>query len=213
MDPDTLRVVGHVGRDADRAVVPLGERHDPGPGSARTRRGALLLASLVVLVLLLASALAGSTYLAVTNKSRADRWQERSELLEAHVDELNELLAERSSALNARTKELNRLAAVVRRQQRALKRSEADVSSLERRQRELAAEKAAVEDERAALAVQHGELVEVAEAFVACKDGLVELLGYVIDERFYEAGALLPEVAADCEHAEDSLARYSATYG
>lgn len=181
------------------------------PTLASKSRGLWLWLALAVIVLLVA-ALAGSGYLAVSNTSRADRWQDQALILERNVDQLNGVLVERSNTLNARTRELNRMAAKVRRQQTALVRSEADVSSLEQRQRALAAEKADVEDSRAQLAVQAAALENVADAFVDCKDGLVELLGYVLDEDFSLASAVIPDVSSDCGYAESALSGYNARY-
>jgi hypothetical protein len=174
-------------------------------------RGRLVLAVLVAIALTLA--LAGVATLAYSNKSRADRWEERAFRLERNTEQLNGLLIERSTQLSERTRELNRLAAKVQRQQNALTRSESDVASLSERQRELAAEKARVEDSRAALQVQSTALNSIANAFVECKDGLVALLGYVIDEDNASASQIVDGVAADCSLAESRLASYRALYG
>lgn len=176
-------------------------------------RGRLVLILAIVAVTLLLSGTLGVTgYLAVTNKSRADRWQERSTVLERNVSQLNSLLVDRSNRLNSRTGELNRMAIKVRRQESALNRSEADVSSLERRQRELADEKAQVEDSRAQLAVQAATLENVADAFIDCKTGLVDLLGYVLDEDYFSANAVISGVVSDCQYAESALSGYNANY-
>lgn len=183
----------------------------PAPSARSGGRGWLIAAILVALALALA--LAGVAAVAYSNKSRADRWQERAFRLERNTEQLNGLLIERSTQLSERTRELNRLAAKVTQQQNALSRSESDVASLSRRQRELAAEKARVEDSRAALAVQSTALESVATAFVECKDGLVALLGYVIDEDNLSASRIVDSVAADCSAAESGLASYRARYG
>ena len=155
----------------------------------------------------------GASYLAYDNLERADDWEARAFRLERNTEQLNGLLTERSTQLNERTSELNRLAATVARQQSALSRSESDVASLTERQRRLAAEKARVEDERAQLQVQASALDEVASAFVGCKDGLVELLGYVLDDDFASANVIVDRVSTDCDYAESSLASYRARYG
>ena len=167
----------------------------------------------LLLVLGLIAALAGVTALAYSNKSRADDWEDRAFTLERHTEQLNGLLIERSTQLNERTRELNGLAAKVTRQQSALTQSESDVASLSRRQRELAAEKARVEDDRAALQVQSRELNSVANAFVACKDGLVALLGYVVQGDQSSASAVVDEVGADCSRAESLLLGYRSRFG
>ena len=155
----------------------------------------------------------GVTALAYSNKARADDWEDRAFTLERHTEQLNGLLIERSTQLNERTSELNGLAAKVQRQQSALTQSESDVASLSRRQRELAAEKARVEDDRAALQLQSRELNSVANAFVACKDGLVALLGYVVQGDQTSASAVVDEVGADCSQAETLLLDYRSRFG
>jgi hypothetical protein len=153
------------------------------------------------------------SYLVFSNKSRADRWQARSAALERNVDGLNRLLVMRSSQLNARTRELNRMGHKVRKEQQALKRSQADVSQLARRQRELANEKAQVEDSRAGLVVQAAALEGVSSAFANCKDGLVDLLDYVLNDDYVSAEAIVDSVGSECQYAENSLADYRASYG
>ena len=183
----------------------------PQPRAPSRGRGPLIAAILVAVALALA--LAGVAYLAYSNKTRADDWEAIAFRLERNTEQLNGLLTERSTQLSERTQELNRLAATVTRQQNALTRSESDVESLSQRQRELAAEKAAVEDSRAALSIQSTALEAVATAFVDCKDGLVELLGYVIEENNAAASQIVAGVGADCSAAEAGLAGYRARYG
>jgi hypothetical protein len=199
----------------DEAVTP----HAASPSHSRYRsrgdagsRRRFWIAVAVVVSLLVTAAVFGAGYLAHTNKTRADRWEERSVLLESNIDQLNGLLVERSGMLDARTREVNRIAATVRKQETALRGSEADVVTLEQRQRALAAEKAQVEDERAALVVQSSALETVASAFVDCKDGLVQLLGYVLDEDYSSAEAIVSDVSTDCGYAESALSNYNATY-
>lgn len=181
------------------------------PAPERHSRWPLIIAAASAAVALIALAVTG--YFAYTNKVRADDWEQRAVVLERNVDELNVVLVERSNTLNARTRELNRIAATVKRQQRALRRSEADVSSLSARQRALAAEKAEVEDERAALAVQAAALENVADALLGCNDGLIRLLGYVLDEDYFSAQLVIGDVVSDCQYAESALSSYSGRYG
>lgn len=190
---------------------PISSFADVDSSSLRRRRRVLLSVSVVGVALVLA-AFGATGYVAYTNKHRADRWESRSEVLERNVSELNSLLVSRSSILNARTSELNRMAAKVRTQETALSRSEADVSSLEHRQQVLANEKAQVEDSRAALAVQAASLETVASASVDCNDGLTDLLGYILDEDYASANAVVAGVADDCDYAESALSAYNANY-
>jgi ABC-type transporter Mla subunit MlaD len=156
---------------------------------------------------------AGATYIAYDNKIRAEEWEERVFRLERNTEQLNGLLVERSTQLNERTRELNTLAATVTRQQNALVRSESDVENLTDRQRELAAEKAAVEDSRAALAQQSAVLEGVADTLVSCNAGLFELFEYVVAGDRSSADAIVDDVSASCALAESRLADYRGRYG
>jgi chromosome segregation ATPase len=177
----------------------------------RRSRGWTILA--VLLAIAASIVAAGAAYVAYDNKSRAEGWEERAFRLERNTEQLNGLLSERSTQLNERTRELNELAATVTRQQNALARSESDVETLSARQRKLAAEKAAVEDSRAALALQSAALEDVADALVACNTGLFELFGYVVEDDRASANAIVDSVAATCSSAESRLSQYRFRYG
>jgi hypothetical protein len=180
--------------------------------AGRSRRGWKVAAVLVSQLLLLG--LAGAAgYLAWTNHDRADGWKARAVTLDRNVAALNDVLVERSETLNERTRELNLMAAKVRESQGALRRSEADVASLARRQRELANEKAQVEDERAEVAAEAEAVEGVAGAFIDCKSGLVDLLGYIANDDYYSANYYWDSVSADCSYAEESLSNYLGSYG
>ena len=188
-------------------------RFEPPQPAPSGRRRPLLIGALALAFLLLAIAGSVAGYVAWENRERADRWESRADELERNVRSLNEILVERSDALNERTEELNAMAATVRRAERAVSRSEADVRSLEDRQRQLANEKAQVEDARAALAAEAEALQDVANAFITCKNGLVELLGHVLDEDFAAASSVSSRVDGQCETAESELSAYTAAYG
>ena len=111
--------------------------------------------------LLLGAAVTGGV-LAFTNRERADDWRDRSVVLQ-------DLVARRTSALNRQTARLNAAAATLRKAQESITRSEKDVTALEARQRELANEKAQIEDQR-------GQLIIVAQALDTCNDGLIEFI-------------------------------------
>ena len=156
---------------------------------------------------------AASTYVAYDNRNRAEGWEAQVFRLERNTEQLNGLLVERSTQLNERTRELNTLATTVTRQQNALVRSESDVESLTDRQRELAAEKAALEDSQAALALQSSALEQVADTLVSCNSGLFELFGYVVDGDRASADAIVDAVSQSCALAESRFAGYRARYG
>lgn len=197
------------------AADPPGPGHlasgQAGPG--RSRRRHVLVAGLVLVFAVLVTAGATAGYLAWTNKSRADDWQARAELLEGNVEALDEVVLARTEDLNERTEELNRMAAKVQQAERAIARSEQDVRSLERRQRRLASEKAEVEDARAVLALEAEAIEDVASAYIDCKNGLTELLNYVLAEDYATAGTIVERVDADCVAAEGTLESYLAAYG
>jgi septal ring factor EnvC (AmiA/AmiB activator) len=177
-----------------------------------TRRPAwaILAVLLAVAAIVVAS---GAAYLAYDNLNRADEWEARAFRLERNTEQLNGLLSERSTQLNERTRELNRIADKFTRQQNALTASESDVQTLSARQRELAAEKAAVEDSRASLAVQAAALENVADALVACNGGLFRLFGFLVEGDRASADAIVDSVSADCAAAESRFSEYRLRYG
>jgi hypothetical protein len=184
----------------------------PAVAPARWRRR--LWVSLLVLVFVALAGFGGAAgYLAWQNSERATLWQERAVRLEGNVVQLNSVLSDRSSTLNERTRELNTMAVKARAAQRALRRSESDVASLARRQRELANEKAQVEDARAAVAAEATALRGVASATIDCKNGVVELLGYVLNDDYDSASYSVDDVRADCDYAAETLQNYNSTYG
>jgi hypothetical protein len=115
--------------------------------------------------------------------------------------------------LNQRTDEANALAAKVADAEEAIQRSEGDVKRLERRQRQLAAEKADIEDARAALAVQTAAIQDLAQRYIDCKSGLVRVLQDVNSGNGYDLQAIGGQVIAACNAADSALADYQAQYG
>ncbi|MGH3022603.1 MAG: hypothetical protein ACRDNI_03010, partial [Gaiellaceae bacterium] len=198
---------------AQRAYHCLLDADGPHAQPRSPRRRLLLVGGLVLAFLLLTAAGAGAGYVAWTNKARADDWQARAELLQGNVEALDEVVLARTEDLNERTEELNQMASKVRNAEDAVARSEGDVRSLERRQRRLASEKAEVEDARAALALEAGAIEDVASAYIDCKNGLAQLLNYVLAEDFSAAGTIVGQVDSDCTAAETTLESYLATYG
>jgi hypothetical protein len=196
--------------DADPATEVVQERTSP-PAPARRARAWPIVATLIAAVAVVVAA--GSAYIAWDNRNRASDWEARAFRLERNTEQLNGLLVERSTQLNERTRELNTIAGKVTRQQNALARSESDVETLSDRQRELAAEKAAVEDSRAELALQSAALERVADALVQCNQGLFQLFGYVVSGDGGAADAIVDGVSADCRLAESRFAQYRFRYG
>jgi uncharacterized protein HemX len=209
--PSGSRALANRLAEAEPPTVVASERRSAPPPPAPRGRGALIVAILVAAAAIVVAA--GSAYIAWDNKSRATQWEERAFRLERNTEQLNGLLVERSTQLNERTRELNTLAGKVTRQQNALVESESDVQTLSERQRELAAEKAAVEDSRAQLAVQSAALERVADALVQCNAGLFQLFGYLLNGDRGSADAIVDGVSADCQLAESRFGEYRVRYG
>jgi septal ring factor EnvC (AmiA/AmiB activator) len=197
--------------DAGPLVGELGLPEERHRGSPTLRR--YLVGGLIALLFLLVVASGIVGYLAWTNKTRADDWQARAAELQADVDQLETTLDERTAILNERTDDVNNLASKVADAERAIERSEDDVKRLERRQRQLAAEKARVEDARAALALQTAAIEDVASAYIDCKSGLTEAIGYIAAQNYYALNAIASRVDADCAAADSALQNYVANYG
>lgn len=173
----------------------------------------------LTLAVFLLAAVAGIGYFAWENRDRADEWQERAETLEKQADRLNLLLVARSDELNERTELANELAEKLAGARAAFARSESDVVALERRQRELANEKAQVEDQRAALALeaerlaeQRSALEDIASAYVTCKDEVIDLVNAATREDYAYFNSRVDGVNADCQYADALADDYTATY-
>lgn len=172
-----------------------------GARGSLSRKRALILLSVIAVVL---AAVAGWAIFAMhANEQRALSWQRRAQKLQANSTQLEALLAARTRLLNQRIDQLNRLAGKLKRSQVALNQSQGDVSSLEERQRQLANEKAQLQDQQRALD-------NIAGAYVSCKQDLVQLLsdganGY---DTTYSYGT----ANTDCTNADTSLQSYLSAY-
>jgi TolA-binding protein len=185
-------------------VPPAGRFIEPQTVPVRRRRRLATAAKALVLLALIAST-AGASFIAVTNRHRADAWQNRSVIAERNARSLNDLLI-------ARTARLNEVAIKEQNASKALNQSESDVRSLEVRQRQLANEKAQVEDERAQLEEETSALGTVAGNFVTCKRDLVTAIQAVADENNVWLDAYGPEVDSECAAADSALNDFIATY-
>jgi hypothetical protein len=182
--------------------VPERVRADPEPPPPpqeprRPRRWWLVVT--VVLFVALAAWAGWATYAMRENENRATAWQKRTTVLQERTDRLDAVLAERTKTLNTRVDQLNLLGVRLADAQSALKRSEGDVSSLEVRQRQLADEKAQLED-------QARILDSVARSYVTCKDDLVVLLTVVA--RNLDATASYDTAQRSCSLADTQLRSY-----
>jgi septal ring factor EnvC (AmiA/AmiB activator) len=173
---------------------PVVEQPKPPP---KPRRRWLGLA--VVAVAALAAWAGWATYAMLENEQRAVSWQKDSRAVSAHAQRLDATLAARTKALNDRVDQLNILGARLADQQAALRRSEGDVSSLEARQRQLANEKAQLED-RARV------LTAVARSYSTCKQDLIDLLTAVEDHA--DSSTRYDTADSSCALADDQLQAY-----
>ena len=148
-----------------------------------------------------------------TNGDRAEKWRDRAISAEEIVDGQRVLIGQRTRALNRRTTQVNRLADKLRDTRTSLRRSEGDDSSLARRQRELANEKARVEDERRQLQSQQAALETVASDVLTCNNGLVDVLGAVLDEDWDWLLSYVNSRLASCTDAGASLDSYQRRFG
>jgi chromosome segregation ATPase len=168
------------------------------------RRDWRFVVAIPVAVLLLLGA-GWFAYEAHANEQAAGDWREQAIGLEEQVNGLRALIGERSAQLNERTRQGNRLADNLRSTRSALRRSEGDVTSLARRQRELASEKAQLEDQRRALQQMAGDLVEIASRYIACKSSL-------IDVNYSSASYEIDIANSRCDSAASALNMYVAAY-
>ena len=132
------------------------------------------------------------------NHDRADRWRDRSVVLQ-------DLVADRTRGLNRQTARLNVASTRLRDARRAIGESEQDVVLLEARQRELANEKAQVEDERAALLSAAGQL----ESCNAGMESLIQVISSGLEPDPAELGGLVTV----CDAADAAVSAYLQTYG
>lgn len=186
---------------------------DPEPPRRRhqvTLSGALLVIAVVGLVALVAGTAVLAT-LAVLNHRRADENLSRAIVWQGRSDELQELVGDRTKALNRQTARLAIASDRLRKARTAIARSEEDVATLQTRQRELAAEKAAVEDERASIALQRDALGGIAEMLVACNGVMYELV-LAADGGYVDDGHVL-RVQQECGAARAAVDDYAAAFG
>lgn len=167
----------------------------------------------LVAVAVVVAAVGALTFAVKTNRDRAEDWRQRAIAAEEIVEGQRVVIGQRSQALNRRTLQVNRLAEKLRTTRTALRRSEGDVTSLARRQRELANEKARVEDERRQLQAQQAALELVASDFIDCNDGLFDVLGAVLDEDWTWVSIYVRSRLSSCTDASSSLDVYRSQFG
>jgi Tfp pilus assembly protein PilN len=169
---------------------------------SRRRRSPRRAAAVVLLAVVLAALAGGALYFSSTsrsNRSAALEWR-------AHALRSDRLVAARTHQLNTRSAALNRTAA-------KLNRSQADVRRLEARQRDLANEKARVEDQRGAMLVQTTQLTQLANEQMICSDELGQLLSDFANDDYGAVSAEVPGVAADCQTARSDFDAFQGQVG
>ena len=169
------------------------------------RRLRLRLATLVLCVLLtiLIGVAGWGLYAMHVNEQRAVSWQHRAQKLQANAAQLQSLLDARTRLLNQRIDQMDRLARKLKLAQVALGQSQGDVSSLEKRQRQLANEKAQLQD-------QQRLLDKVAGGYVTCKQDLIQLLSDFANS--YDTTSSYDTANTDCTNADASLQSYLGAY-
>jgi chromosome segregation ATPase len=169
--------------------------------SEKTRRrrnlvGGLLLAGAIV-------ALAGAAvYFALddhANRDSARRWRARATELRHVLDARDTQLAQRTHALTAAGGQLASLGG--------------QVGTLDQRTRELAAEKAQVEDQRAALQARSDALTKVARSEIACSNDLSQAIPHISAQDSAWLSANASTINGDCQQAQNALNAFNATYG
>ena len=187
-------------------MVGVGVEGSRGAGQGSRTRGtrARILVGLVLVALCAWGSFAG--YEMVQNHDRSEGWRVRSIALQEQADGMHRLLKSRTTLLNQRIDQLDAIAEKLRRTRDALARSEGDVSSLEVRQRQLANEKAQVEDARAALR-------GVAANYATCEQDLIHVLQAVAAGDYLTAGTDVGYARESCGAAESGLSSYDATFG
>jgi TolA-binding protein len=173
------------------------------PGKRRALAARRVMVVLCVVIVVLGGVAGWGLYAMQTNEQRAVSWQRRAQKLQANAAQLESLLEARTRLLNQRIDQMNRIARKLKLSQVALSQSQGDVTSLEERQRELANEKAQLQD-------QQRTLDQVAGTYVACKQDLIQLLSDFANG--YDTTSSYNTANTDCTYADDSLQGYLGTY-
>lgn len=197
---DTEIAIAPLVRPLELGVV-AENRAQEKPHSGWRRR--LVLVGLPVAAVLIIGGLAVAVWL---NHERASDWQARATTSMTRVRALIGVVEQRTGELAVRTNALNDAAAKLGTAQNRLQRSEGDVRQLARRQRQLAAEKADIEDQRAALE-------RIATLYSSCTSGLADLLSAVIDNDYTYALSHDDAVYAGCNQAADELNSFQQANG
>jgi hypothetical protein len=164
-------------------------------GRVRHVIGGLLLAAAMM-------AMAGATiYFALedhTNRDSAKAWHARSIELRHVVDARDTQLAQRTRALTVASGQLASLGG--------------QVGTLDQRTRELAAEKAQVEDQRALLQSRSDALTKVAQGEVTCSNDLSQAIPHISAQDSAWLTVNAPIINNACRQAQNDLNAFNANY-
>ena len=152
---------------------------------------------------MLAAVAGWAIYAMHTDEQRAVSWQHRAERLQANTRQLEALLAARTRLLNQRIDQLDQLGGKLKLSQVALGQSQGDVSSLEERQRQLANEKAQLQDQQRALD-------NLASGYITCKQDLIQLQSDEVNG--YDTTYSYAAASTACSNADSSLQSYLSVY-
>jgi chromosome segregation ATPase len=148
-------------------------------------------------------AIAGAAvYFAVddhANRDSAKQWRARATLLRHVLDARSTQLAQRTRALKVAGGQLTSLGG--------------QVGTLDQRTRELAAEKAQVEDQRAALQARSDALTRVARSEIACSNDLSQAIPHISAQDSAWLSANGATIDQHCQQAQNALNAFNATYG
>ncbi len=148
-------------------------------------------------------AMAGAAvYFAVVdhaNRNSAREWRARATELRHVLDARDTQLQQRTRALTVASGQLTSLGG--------------QVGTLDQRTRQLAAQKAQVEDQRALLQARSDALTKVAREQVTCSNDLSQAIPHITAQDSAWLSANASTIDQDCRQAQNDLNKFNATYG
>jgi chromosome segregation ATPase len=158
--------------------------------------GASVLAAALVLM---AGAVVYFAIVAHTNRASAKQWRARSIELRHVLDARDTQLAQRTHALQLASGQLTSLGG--------------QVGTLDQRTRQLAAQKAQVEDQRALLQQRSDALTKVAREQVACSNDLSQAIPHITAQDSAWLTANATTINQACQQAQTDLNAFNARFG
>jgi hypothetical protein len=173
----------------------------------RSRLQSLTRNSKVILFMVMViAALAGysiwTTSAASSSHSRGEKWRQRGLALQSQLDRAEATILERTSSLNQTRSQVNTASHTLAEARRSLSSSESDVKLLQKRQRQLANDKAQLEDERLFLNKQKQTLATVAGLLLTCNHELIGFTNAVINNDYAWLNTYSDTVVSDCQAAQ-----------